>query len=336
MSINKNDSTLKLIEVYNESSRLQKIIFIDVIKDLLRVTPNKPLKKTPEMVFIQPMLEEMQQEINASSKETQEAFLKLINDSRYPLNSWEALVLFWYQKDRIHFNDDIREYFKWIWEHEEKEIWNLRKMIIQNLVTYWLIRRIDNSQSPLSKAFQEYENEVIIKDENGTIKDFKIEDIFDKNAESYRLINQVYSESELEQSLHEFFKIEFENFIFNINDLEKLLEYITGERIIKNTKYDPNTNKLLYWDKFIEFKKWMLPSQILEVVFRDEDISIGVTYEEIYKSIEEVTELGKSYYDSWLEKYRTCVKGINERVRKSFPEISLFLESKKSALYRTK
>lgn len=35
MSTVQNDSTLKLIEVYNESSKLQKIIFIDVIKDLL-------------------------------------------------------------------------------------------------------------------------------------------------------------------------------------------------------------------------------------------------------------------------------------------------------------
>ncbi len=336
MSTIQNSSTLELFEIYKDSSKLQKLIFIDVIKDLLRLATNKHLKKTPEMVFIQPMLDEMQQEINSSDKETQEAFLKIMNDSIYPLNLWEAIVTFWYQKDRIHFNDDIREYFKWIWDHEEKEIWNLRKMIIQNLIAYWLIKRADIRETPLSKAFQKYENEVIIKDENGIIENFKTEDIFDKDSESYKLITQTYSESELEKSLHDLFKIEFENFIFNINDLEALLETITGEKILKKTKYDFNTNKLWYWNKSIDFKKWMLPVQILEVIFKDDDISIWITYEEIYKTVEEVSELWKNYYNSWLESYRTCVKWINERVRKAFPEIQLFLESRKGALYRTK
>lgn len=121
----------------------------------------------------------------------------------------------------------------------------------------------------------------------GIIENFKTEDIFDKDSESYKLITQTYSESELEKSLHDLFKIEFENFIFNINDLEALIETITGEKILKKTKYDFNTNKLWYWNKSM-ISKVNASSSNSRSNFKDDDISIWITYEEIYKTVEEV------------------------------------------------
>lgn len=74
---------------------------------------------------------------------------------------------------------------------------------------------------------------------------------------------------------------------------------------------------MYFWNDYLTFKKWDLPSQILKV--KEQDISIWITYGELYKNTEEISELWKDYYNGWLERYKNSIKWINRRIRWSFP-----------------
>ncbi len=335
MSTLLNSNIWEIFEIYQNSSELQKIIIIDVIEDLLRlVNHNRPIK-TPEMILIQPMIDDLSICITQSSKEIQEELWKIFQESIYPLEDWESIVTFIYQKDRIHYSSKIRSYFMGIGDHEQKEIWNLRKMIIQNFLSYKIIRKVDVSDSPLSKLFQWYDNETIIRDKNNKVIEIKKELIFDKNDESFNFLESTFWEDEIEKALYAFINLEWDTFVFIRDDLNQLLETITGESILKVMSYSPNNHRLYFWNDYLTFKKWDLPSQILEEIFKEQDISIWITYEELYKNTEEISELWKDYYNGWLERYKNSIKWINRRIRCSFPEISTFLESRKTAIYRT-
>lgn len=152
-----------IIEIYNNSRDIEKLIFVDVINDLIKWIPKyRKAKKIPQSLYIEDMAKDFDKQMNFQSVKEYVKFMNELRDFIYKwidikdrksgmfnVNKWTSLI-----------PKNIKEFYHHIWEEEIETIHQYRKTFLRNLEHYWFIEIYVSKNEEYHKLCEEFLNEI--------------------------------------------------------------------------------------------------------------------------------------------------------------------------------
>ena len=331
-----------IIEIYNNSKDIEKLIFVDVINDLIKWIPKlKKAKKIPQSLYIEDMAKDFDKQMNFQSVKEYIGFMKDLKEFIYKwidlkdrksgmfnVNKWTSLI-----------PKNIKEYYYHIWEEEIETIHQNRKTFLKNLEHYWFIEIYVSKNEEYHKICEDFLNEITEIDNKNRRIYLWLSNIKDDFSRKYleRIQTDYWVHSVKKQIEYLFNDAELENYLCKEEDLVKLYEKITWEKIHKDYVEYNFVNEYIiitYKWKELEFEKWNMRYQVLEKLLpakQDEWIEI----EQLFKHIYNLDYFHREHKNE-LSKIRSTVSWINRRFRERFWKTEKLLSFKNQALIRVK
>lgn len=331
-----------IIEIYNNSKKVEKLIFIDVLNDLIKwIFKSRKAKKIPQSIYIEELAKDSIKEMNFESIREYNNFIVNLKDFIYKwvdienrkiwifnVNKWTPLI-----------PKNIKKYYHQVWEEELEIIHQYRKLFLINLEKYWFIEIFISKNEKLNKLCEDFLNTITELDNKnrkiyiwlGNIKDVSVRRHFERLQIDY------WVEKIKKQIEYLFNDMELENYLCTEENLIKLYEKITWEKIHKDYVEFNFVNDyiiLTYKWKELEFEKWHIPYMILEKVLpakQEEWIEIEKLFKHIYW-----LEYFHRDHRNELSKIRSAVSWINRRFVKIHWKTEKLLSFKDNALIRVK
>jgi len=331
-----------IIDIYNNSRDIEKLIFVDVINDLIKWIPkHRKAKKIPQSLYIEDMAKDFDKQMNFQSVKEYSEFMKELREFIYKwvdikdrksgmfnVNKWTSLI-----------PKNIKEYYHHIWEEEIETIHQSRKTFLRNLEHYWFIEIYVSKNEEYHKICEDFLNEITEIDNRNRRIYLWLSNIKDDFSRKYleRIQTDYWVKWVKKQIEYLFNDAELENYLCKEENLVKLYEKITWEKIHKDYVEYSFVNEyiiLTYKWKELEFEKWNMRYQVLEKVLpakQDEWIEI----EQLFKHIYNLDYFHREHRNE-LSKIRTAVSWINRRFKDRFWKTEKLLSFKNQALIRVK
>lgn len=327
-----------LIKVYNGSNEIQKLLFLDVLNDLIKwVFQFKEAKKTPYSIYIEKLAQDTVKNMNFESIKEYQTF---INDLNNFIHTWtnvngKNVWIFNVTKPRNLLSKEIKVYYHQIWEEELEEIQSYRKLLLNNFIAYWAIEIFTSKNDEYNKMCKDFEKSITKINEKNRKVLIWISKIKDPATRNYlqRLEVDYWIEKVNKWFEHLFNDIELENYLTHKKDLELLYNKITGKEIQKEyTEFLPKEWILRYNWKSITFELDKNPYLLLKILFQNKDKNIWIDKVDLYKYIENTDSIQLYYKNKNI--INDLKNWINRRFKNEFHTNKLFLRFKNWALYR--
>lgn len=327
-----------IIEIYTNASEKEKLIFIDVINDLIIWIPIiSKAKKIPQSIEIEEIATDTIKEMNIKSVKEFNNFVKDFKDFIYKWTdikdkqSW----VFNITKSRIQLPKIIKEYYFQIWDDELDEIQDYRILFLKNLVECWFIEIFVSKNKEYHKLCEDYMN-TITKLDNRNKRVFiwlnNIKDSYTRNR--IEKIQIDYWVDEVKKMFETIFNdIKIKSYLCKKENLELLYSKITWKKTVKEyTEFFSKEWLLRYKWKDILFNIDEKPFLMLKYIFKNEDKEIWIDKIDLFKYIENTDSI-ELYYKN-KHTLNDLKNWINRRFKNEFKTKKLFLRFKNSALYK--
>ena len=333
MSMNTNSIYQTILEEYTRWNKLQKLVFIEVLEDLLRPLENHGSKiMSLEMSFLEEMVNTFKMDLALLPSGKVENIMNEIMLSFPRSEEWEEMVVFWYNKAKIHFWKEIRNELISIGDDEINEIHVYRKIFILNLEKRAIIKRhtiIKNSF--LDKWIQDYKKLFFSRDKNWEVNWISEENLDNGTKMELSQIREIFWEKEIDKAALELLKLDLIFISFKKEDIIKSLEIINWKvHPVNKTQFDYHTWILSYKGEQFSFKKWFPPSILLKIIFLEK---ISISLYDAHRLLNQEYPLNKNdFYRWWKSDVESIIKWINRRIRWKFPKDQLLVISESSIL----
>jgi hypothetical protein len=248
-----------LLEVYNNSKEKEKLIFLDVLNDLIKwVFELKKAKKTPQSIYIEPFFKEITKDLNFQSVQEYKTFMKELKDFIYEWIDikWRRSWIFNITKERSLLSKEIKSYYQIIWKEELEEIQDTRKLLLNNFIEYWFIEIFVSKNEEYHKICKDFEKTILKINEKNRKVYIWLWNIKDKTTRNFLERIQIDYWVEKINKWFEFIfnDLETVNYLTHKKDLESLKHRIHFKE--NSSDYDKTTWILYYSKKDIhKFKK---------------------------------------------------------------------------------
>lgn len=335
-----SESQHEIIEIYQNSTKIQQFVFVEVFEDLLRETQPKIPKKQLLSSIQDIELWTLEKEMETLPDEGWVAFFEYMGKWLRIPEPWEAIVPFAINKDKTHFSEDVRKHFGYIGEHEEQEIQDYRRIILANLLRLGILKK---DKTPMDNLYNRepwwFLDGVVTFDGKGEPISIDMSQIFTRANPSYQEVVSLFPEKRIEEWARLFLKLEFISVAFQIADIEEILLLCTGRDKVQpipkeEAEFFAKQHKLHFRGQSLNFRLWKPPYILLKNLFSSPR-DIGVHLMDLHRLIGQEYPLDKNdYYDWWKQVIEQIVKDINARFRKKFPDIKTFLVTEDSCIKR--
>lgn len=337
-----NTDYKNIIDIYNNSSDIEKLIFVDVINDLIKWIPkHRKAKKIPQSLYIEDMAKDFEKQMNFQSVKE---YIKFMNEIKDFIYEWIDIKdrksgMFNIKKWTTLIPKNIKEYYHYIWEDEIDSIHQYRKLFLKNLEYYWFIEIYVYKNEEYHKICEDFLNSITELDNKNRRVYIWLNNIKDDFARrSLERIQTDYWVNSIKKQIEYIFNdLEVENYLCKEEDIIKLYEKITWEKIHKDYIEYNFVNEyiiLSYKWKELEFEKWYMPYQILEMVLPSKK-NEGVQLADLFKHINNIDFYYRDHKNE-LPKIRSTISWINRRFAKIYWKNEKLLSFKNQALIRVK
>lgn len=321
----------KIKEIYNNSNEIEKLIFKEVLKDLLWWVIEfwKPKEKQLKDVINVPSFKWFEIEWN-------EVYYKFILDSikEYELNQWKSdyrIWLFNYTKPRGIISKEIKEYYHTFLDDELNIVNDYRKVVLYNLEKCNFITLFSKDER---EDFELISNKV---KELFDLRKKKL--LFFWNKKKVKLMNDVIwqitnfflidrTEEELNKIIYE---SKFDLFTCYLSDLKDLYSDLFDEKISDEIEFYKDKWILRYKWKNMIVKEWWKPYDLLCELFNI-DIDEWIPKDELFFSLMWTDDYRRYYQER--RKITDLVNWINDRFRKTFNTKKNLLVCRWNTIYR--
>jgi len=318
-----------ILEVYNGSTPLQKLIIKDSLNDLyLWVRKlNQKIKQTPnlESIYVRQltanMIAEMQNEF------TPEELSKIWKYTEWMIEEWKNdfsdFGLFNLTKEKVIFSRTetgkaIREYYWTIGKEELDEIHALRKFFIDNLLIKKVIWDFEIQDPIFTEAIMELIQTTSKKWKKWRREMRDISEITDKYTRTQLSLLRSWMWNKKLKDMYSYFlnDMNIAWYSFNLVDIELLYEKILQKKIAK-----PISEMVSVWDTIfiryngdeISFEKWAKPYTILFYLY-DCDYNWELWIMDIFPRLF-WEEYSASKHLKEKQQIQNSIDGINRRFR---------------------
>jgi len=307
-----------IIEIYDNSNEIEKLIFKDVINDLIKwIFKLQKAKKIPQSIYIEKIAKDTIKDMNFQS--TKE-YNKFITDLRELIYKWidiknKVSWVFNITKPRSLIPKNIKEYYHTIWDEEIEIIQNYRKLLLKNLEEYWFIEIFVSKNKQYQEICKEFMESISKIDENNKIIYLWLSNIKDKNTRNHlaRLEVDFWVDRIKKAFKYLFNDIELENYLCKEKDLELLKHRLNFK---ENTSNFDNYNWILYYSKkeIHKFKKEKDKNKQFELckIIFNFSVWIKIDFsklEKIYKQ-----ENNDDYYDDKISNNTNKIKKLIDKI----------------------
>lgn len=331
-----------IIEIYNNSRDIEKLIYVDVINDLIKWIPKyRKAKKIPQSLYIEDMAKDFDKQMNFQSVKEYVSFMKDLREFIFKWidikdrKSWMFNITKWTSL----IPKNIKEHYHFIWEEELEVIHQSRKLFLKNLEHYWFIEIYVSKNEEYNKICEEAYNTITELDNKNRRIYIWLSNIKDPFTRKYfeRLQTDWWVNKVKKQLEYIFNDLELENYLCKEENLIKLYEKVTWEKIHKDYVEYIFVNDfiiLTYKWKELEFEKWNMRYKVLEKVLpaKKED---WIEIEQLFKHIYNLDYFHRKHKNE-LSKIRSTVSWINRRFRERYWKTEKLLSFKNQALIRVK
>lgn len=329
----------KLADIYKWlTNKWEEVVFVDFLSDLKKwiLDPSKAWKTN----HLSPYIDESVEEIREWLKDPK--LQKFFGEMRNILlkdglpqesDSW----IFILNKERQFFSKEVKKEFVILEENELNNIYDLRRILLQNFCNHNLIQIYEAKNERLQKFYSEYLDEISEENEKNRRVLTSIENIEDKDTRAYfkRIQTDFWAERFQKVFEHYINDIEIINYFCNKEDVEELYSLVTWkEKEKKYVEFFPNEGILEYrWKKSKPFKKGDRPYRMLCYIFK-QDRDIGVEKQDIYFAMEDTDN--PQLFSKNRGVINTTKNSINRRFKYDFQTKEKFLVFEGGLLYRKK
>lgn len=343
---NISPSHKEIQEIFNHSTEIQKLVFIDTLGDLIKwiIIPNtSPSKKIPESMYIDPMIKDFTSGFlkDANFKSIQEYNNFAIEVRKFLF--WERDLwtrkcgLFIITKDKTKLPKNIKEYYGIIGKDELDEIYHNRKLFFRNLINEKIIEIFHSENEEFNSICDEFIESISKIDEKNkrTLQNLtKIKDPIFRNYIT-RLNMDFWAESIKIQFEKFFNEMELESFFWDkeeLNNLFHILSWKTME-LKQEFSFNENSRELIYgWIKPHVFKNGKNRHIIIQMAFEIEK-SKPIDFVDVIEKIEGLNVSDIKDFDIKKKNLNTTILEINELIEKKY-KVKEFFRVKDRAYYR--
>ena len=311
-----------LLEIYDNSLEKEKLIFLDVLNDLIKwIFELKKAKKIPQSIYIEELTKDIEKDMNFKNIEEFNTFRVSMRDFVYKwidIKNRQAWTLN-LKKERILLSKEIKKYYIILEKEELKEIHNYRTLLLNNFIKYWLIEIFISKNEDYHKLCKDFEKSISERDEKNKKTLMSLSNIKDKTIRKYlEKVEIDYWVEELKKSFDYILNdLELKNYLCYKKNLELLKLRINFKE--HSADYD-KINWILYYSKkeIHKFKKTKVINKVKELC------KIVFTYPKI-TSID-FNEVNYLYND--IDKYYSWKIDNTSKIKKLIDNLNILIKEK--------
>lgn len=268
-----------IIEIYNNSQESEKLIFIDVVNDLIKGIP-KPMKakKIPQSIYLEEIAKDTVKDMNFTSVKEYHLFLDDIKNFIY----WDKDVtgriswIFNLKKERTLLSREIKTYYQIIGAEELDIIHDSRIVFLKNLERYNFIEIFVSKNEQFQEICDEFMDTITKLDDKNKRVLIWLSNIKDKSSRNYlqRLEVDFWIDKVKKWVEYLFNDLQLENYLCVQKDIEDLYESLSWKKLPILT-----TKAVYVWDNIsieynfdrVDFWEGTKPHKILSELFKSDN-----------------------------------------------------------------